>query len=180
MKTIHNYIAEKLKLGKNLNIKFNLDELIDQNITLYDSTSDFEEEDDESVMWDDCVDAIDNISEKYNYFIAFQYESIMKAKETAIKKHENVEPYKISEALREITEYVMSGKDMGYAVRLVGGHMEIDCINSGSRSTYYIYALSSEGYDRVSAYWEGDESEPNIDFLYSDEQQKYIVPIEDY
>ncbi len=176
MKNINNFILEKLNLSKTKNI-VDLDDLNGDKIVLYDSTADFEEEDDESYMWDDCNEELSRINNEYSGFIAFKFNSIMKSKEIADKKHQDVEPYEVQEVLTDITERIMDGKDAGYAVRLVGGHMEIDCINSGNRSTYYIYALTSEGYDRVSSYWEGDEEEPNIDFLYTDENEKYITAI---
>ena len=188
MKNLNNYIVEhleystfpiteRLHINKDSKPGIDLDNLIDQNITLYDDTK-IDADDDRDVLWDDCERELANFNDVYDYYILFKFNSMMKSKEIAAKNDKIVEPIEIFDDLNGVKDYIITGKDAGYAVRLVGGHIEIDCINSGSRATYYIYALTPEGYDRLSAFLEGDESEPNIDFLYTNEDQKYIIPIE--
>lgn len=170
MKLINNYISEKLVINKQIKGQYNPDLLNQENIVLYKS-----EEDD----WqdEDYREEIKNIEKNYSYFMCTKFSSLGSSKSIKGGYDPDNDIYDIQEYdLEHIVDNVITGKDLGYDVRLTGGHIEIDCINSGSRATYYIYSLSHETYDKLAAWWEGDEDVDNLKFLY---QKGAIIPIED-
>ena len=162
MKQITNYIIEKFKINsKNAKdiITFNPDDLNNDNQTLYDSEDQGEEEGDNEVFWEDFLEEVKQLNKKYWYYIAFKYHSMSKSK----NYEKDILDY--SEGLKDIIDSIITGKDLGYKVKLVGGHLEIDCINSGHRATYYIYALSQETYETLEAFFAGEEGIDNLNFL---------------
>jgi hypothetical protein len=70
---------------------------------------------------------------------------------------------------------IITGKDLGYEARMVNGHIEIDCINSGSRATYYIYAIKEDVIDEIDDWLDGDAEYDMWEFLVKKEN---IIPIE--
>ena len=80
-----------------------------------------------------------------------------------------------SDDLDNIKGRIITGHDLGYEVRISHGHIEIDCINSGSRATYYIYSLNDKSYEDIESWFDGDLENDKLDFLY---QQGNIIPIE--
>ena len=171
MKTLTNFIQEKYLINNDTNTEVDLDNLTKEKIVLYDDTAyDEEDIDDKDGDWYNCTEDLKNINNEYDHFLAFKGKSIMNISSTAqndvfsIKEYYN---YKLD--LYDIL-YKIINNDLGYAIRINGGHIEIDCINSGSRCTYYIYAISGEGDCKI-------EDEEFLDF-YTDYDHKYVIPIE--
>ncbi len=166
MKTINDFIKEAL-IKKDTEISHNIDvdHLIKDNFILYDDTDpDCDEKD-----WDDCENDFYEIDGNYNFFLCCKDQSLMK-----LKDYRKIETVTVN--LDDIIKTVITGKDYGYAVRINYGHIEIDCINSGSRRTYYIYAISENAYDEIESYLYGDmdESDFDIGFIYN---EKDVIPI---
>ena len=166
MKKLDNYILEALikkdtKIGTNIDV----DHLIKDNFTLYDDTDpDCDDQD-----WEDCKNNFDEIDSKYDFFLCCRDQSLMK-----LKNYNNIKNVTVN--LDGIIRTVITGNDYGYAVRMSYGHIEIDCINSGSRRTYYVYAISEKAYDEIDSYLWGDmdESDFDISFIYN---EKDVIPI---
>ena len=176
MKELNIYLIEKLHLDKHISNQFNIDEISEKDeIYLYDDDADVEEEGDRDIFWDDCKSELETLNKKYLGYIVFQFDSL-----GSIKKDITDDViYMIDGDLGVITDKIISGKDLGYDVKIKGGHLEIHCINSGSRGIYYIYALTQEGMNICSEYERGESDEPeNLNFLKTDEEHKYITPIE--
>ena len=188
MKKINNFILEKLKISKTsfmleklkINSKskicgYGVDRLNDIKTVLYsDIDNEKKDEDDVAVEYNDFIDTIENIDGEYPGFIVSRYNSLEKIKGKDNKVFiKTVNDY--SNNLSEIKDRIITGKDLGYEVRLAYGHLEFDCINSGSRATYYVYALSHEAYSWVELWFEGDEGFQDLNFLY---EEGNIIPIE--
>ena len=171
------YIQEKLKINSNSKVdnKFDPERLTDHRFVLYDSQS-YENENEEASEWNDCGQTLRTYDGQADGFFICQYEPISK-----IKNFEK-SIYHIGNDLIVCRDKVISGHDLGYEIRYEYGHLEIDCINSGSRSTYYIYALSKNGYDKITTWWvspdelEGNTDEEKLAFLF---EEGNIIPIED-
>jgi len=170
------YIQEKLKINSNSNVdnKFDPERLTDHRFVLYDSQS-YENEDDEAVDWKDCEDSLMSYDDQASGFIACD-NPISKIKNYS--KDINL----IDEDLLLLRERIVTGKDLGYEIRYEYGHLEFDCINSGSRRTFYIYGLSENAYDKIITWWEspdeleGDTDEEKLAFLFDEGN---IIPLED-
>lgn len=161
MKQLNNFIIEKLKINKDIKVNnYNPDELNNQNELFYDS------EDTSLVEESDYI--IDDINNNAEGFFCCRYDSLSKIYGKSEKVFEDT-LYEICVDLHDMFEKVITGKDAGYEGRIKGGHIEIDCINSGSRSTYYIYSINKRGYDELCAWFEaGWEEVESLDFLYEE------------
>jgi hypothetical protein len=176
MNNLSQYIIEKLHLNKDIHHQFNIDNISpNDEVYLYDDDADVEEEGDRDIFWDDCKSELDTINKNYTGFIAFQFDSL-----GSIKKDITDDViYNFSDDLDKITDKIITGKDLGYNVLIKGGHLEIHALNSGSRGIYYIYALTNDGYNICYDYIVRGEEEPeNLNLLKTDEENKYITPIE--
>ena len=178
MNNIKEYIIEKLKINSNskVNDDFDPDRLTDRRFVLYDSQS-YDNEDEEVLEWDECLDTLKSYNNQINGgFFVCRYEPITKTKKISTTI------YHIDNDLMKIKNKVFTGNDIGYELRYEYGHLEFDCINSGSRRTFYIYGLSQEGYDKLDIWWnypdelEGDTDEEKLSFLF---EEGNIIPIED-
>lgn len=168
MNPISQYISEKLLINKNIKIQFNPDELNGDEELLY-SSSDYEDEDDNSIAWEDCDNEISSIDKKFDYFLMTRFNSLSESKDLE-KDLYAYAPCHENGDLHDLINDDAITKSQGLDIRLKGGHIELDAINSGSRATYYIYALSHEAYDEISAWYEGGEEEvPSLDFLFKPE-----------
>lgn len=171
MKNIKEILIEKLILNKNSKKNYNVDELNNDNIILYDSSS---EEDEDTLDWEDTQNQLKDIDDNYDGFVLCRFNSLSKSKNL----EKDVIDY--GEDLQEISEKILNGKDLGYEIKLVKGHLEFHCINSGSRAIYYIYALSEEGYQKIETYFDepesldGDDSDKLLFLL----EEGNILPIE--
>ena len=170
MKKLNQFIKEGLKVSTKSKIKDSYDpDYLDegQKEMLYDDT-DYEDEDEQNVAWNDCNRILIKIDKDIDGFL------LMK---NFISKSKNIEnDYKdIFKYLEDCKDEVVTGNDYGYAFRLNNGHLEIDCINSGSRGTYYIYGLSKEGYELIDDWQQGEVEDKTLEeILY---QQGVIEPI---
>ena len=168
MKSINLYISEKLIINKNTKVSFNPDELNGDEELLY-SSSDYEDEDDDNIAWEDCDNEISSIDRKFDYFLMTRFNSLSESKDLE-KDLYAYAPCQENGDLHDLINDDVITKSQGLDIRLKGGHIEVDAINSGSRATYYIYALSHEAYDEISAWYEGEEEEvPSLDFLFKPE-----------
>lgn len=170
MKTLKSIIHERLIINKHIKPSFNVDDLTNDDITLYNDRE-CDDEDMQDMQWDYCQNILDEINNhKGNCgFICTKFKSLGKSK----KIEEDL--VFVEEDLDDIVSKIITGKDYGYEVRLVGGHLELECINSGSSGTYYIYKLSPLAMGHMQDWWDGDEDQKSLAFLYGEES---IVPIE--
>ena len=136
MKNLKDIILEKLKINSNSKVsnKFDPERLTDHRFVLYDSQS-YENEDDETVDWKDCEDSLMSYGDQAAGFIAC---------DNPISKIKNYSKdiALTDDDLLSLRDRIVTGKDLGYEIRYEYGHLEFDCINSGSRRTFYIYGLS--------------------------------------
>ena len=166
MKQLNIYISEKLKIDKDSKSKFNPDfleggnknRLIYSDVDNENAEIDNTENDASDDLWTNFDVINDNIRD--GAFLTFQFDSISDAKD----KHKAA--YDVDNSLTRTLERIIDGKDLGYEVRIKDGHLEVDCINSGSRGTYYIYGLTKKGYEELDE-WCNDNSLPN-DCLYDE------------
>lgn len=166
MKNIDHYILEKLNV-KNIDIKYDVDDLINQNELLYSDNDEYND------CWNECKEEIKNISIKYYKKIGGYIITPTKLSKLNPDSLEN--KIDIYEDIEDAIDTICTGKDMGYEIYLRGGHFEIDVINSGSRSTYYIYGIESTAWDHLSAWWEGDDDIKSLSFIFAEGS---IIPIE--
>ena len=173
MKALNTYINEKLVLSKDTfkGPEYNPDSLSDEYIILY-STEDDENDDEEGYdYFDDFIDQIVEADKNYDGYVVFNSSlSDIKNKYEKnniqdIKDNDIVNRYVYLE--QAIKKYV-NGNDLGNEVRLAYGHIEIDCINSGSRATYYIYAISPDISSDVEEWFEGSEEINLYNILYTE------------
>ena len=168
MKKINTYIIEKLKkLNRSSTFKYNPNDLNNDNIILY---SDCGDEDEQDTTWHQCKYKLDAINDAYDGFIAFKLKPLS---ETDLTNDYCLKD--LSTDLEDLVNEYITGNDAGYEVRLNGGHLEIDCINSGSRMTYYIYALDQENYDLVSDWYQGENEPKDLTFLLNEDVIQEIV-----
>lgn len=153
MININQYILEKLKISKDSKYKFNPDEMEGPSILFYDDSDPDEESD-----YDYLKDVLDKIDNEYEGFALFRWDSISDCKDF-YKSFEMV-----TSDLKRITERAMDGRSMGYAVKLDKGRLIIDNINSGSRASYYIYALTNDGYNKLTDFLEEEIEDTSIFF----------------
>ena len=167
MKELNNYILEKLnKINRSSTFTYNPDDLNNDNIILY---SDLGDEDEQDSIWSQCKHKLDEINDVYDGFIAFKRKPIS---ETDLTDDFCLKD--LNTDLEDLVNEYITGNDAGYEVRLKGGHLEIDCINSGSRMTYYIYALDQEIYDFVDDWYQGEEEPKDLTFLLNEDAIKEI------
>ena len=173
MKQLYNIIQEKLVINKHSKIKYNVDSLTNDNITLYDD-QECDDEDMQDMQWDYCQNILNEIDKKLNCsgYLILKFKSLGKLDPNKLINDNHI--LGIDQYLEKCIDEVITGKDYGYKVRLVGGHLEIDCINSGSCGTYYIYAIEKTAWDHLTAWYEGDDEVNSLAFLYAKES---IVPI---
>ena len=166
MKNFKDIILEKLILNKSVKSIYNPDHLNNNKSVLYSDRWDFDEDEDRDVSWESCqmdLNRIDDfVYKQHGGFMSFKYNSLSKSKDI-----EN-DIQDVDNDLDNFIDKIITGKDYGYEVRVQNGHIEIDCINSGSHATYYIYALDSSAWDHLDAYWNrGDEDIKSLSFLYA-------------
>lgn len=168
MKNLNNYISEKLNIGKDFKIPYYVDDLTNQDMVLY---SDVDDELD--IDWNDFKDELDQIGDKYDRTVGgyfFCAKPLSKYNGQTLLEH-----ITCLEFIDDVISEICTGKDAGYVIKLVHGHIEVSAINSGSRSTYYIYAVEPKMYDRLLAWYEGDDSIESLDFIF---EKGTIIPIE--
>jgi hypothetical protein len=142
-------LTNKSKIGK----PYNPDELNDDNDEPEILYSDMEEDnaDDE---WDCFKEDMKYLEEKYYGFLVTQFTSLSNI---TVKELERKLWRNSRQLIADIIDEIVNGKAMGYEISLVGGHIEIDCINSGSRGTYYVYAFDNdENYIKMID-WAGND-----------------------
>ena len=162
MKQLKEYIQEKLHVGKYQN-KYNPDDLNGDNELIY---SDMDDEDTEADSYNDFIDTIDRLNKNYIGFIVCRFDSLSKIQGNTKLYEKTINDY--SDDLTEIKDRIITGKDLGYEVRLSHGHLEFDCVNSGSRATYYVYALEGAAYNDIEEWFNGDLENDKLDFLYKE------------
>ena len=167
MKKLNTYIIEKLKINKSAQYKSNPDYIEGgSNRLIY---SDVDSENAEETEGDEMWYRMDVINDNHDGgFISFQYDSISDS------DNFNKSAYDLNQSLTEMLKKIIDGKDLGYEVRTKDGHLEVDCINSGSRATYYIYALSSEGYQIADDELDENDNKRNWSWLFD---EKNFEPI---
>jgi hypothetical protein len=166
MKSLVETINEKLKITKGCG-NFNPDETDSNVTTIYDSDCE-----DEEAEWDDFCYLIDKLEKDIDGFLLMD-EQISKSKNLE-NDADNVYIY-----WDDIKNKIITGKDYGYRVRIDSGHIEIDCINSGSSNTYYVYGLSKDGLMKLEEWFEGEEEYELKDLLF-DENNYVIINIDKY
>jgi len=173
MKTLNNYIIEKFKINSHNSkgaSKYNPDDLNGDDTLIY---SDMNNEDDEGDSYNDFIDTMESINSNYTHFIVCKFNSLSKIEGKTNIYEKTINDY--SDDLNNIKGRIITGHDLGYEVRISHGHIEIDCVNSGSRATYYIYSLNDKSYEDIESWFDGDLENDKLDFLY---QQGNIIPIE--
>ena len=148
MKQINNFIQEKLKVNSKSKInEYDPDFLNNFTEVIYS------EDDEDTDYWNYCESELKRINKNYSGFVVTRWNSISQIKDF----DKDVNDY--SDDLEEIKDRIITGKDLGYEVRVSHGHLEFDCINSGSRGTYYVYALKDTAYADIEAWFDGEEDE---------------------
>ena len=142
-------LTNKSKIGK----PYNPDELNDDNDEAEILYSDMEEDnaDDE---WDCFKEDMKYLEDKYYGFLVTQFTSLSNI---TVKELERKLWRNSRQLIDDIINEIVNGKDLGYEISLVGGHLEIDCINSGSRGTYYVYAFDNDESYRKMIDWAGND-----------------------
>ena len=142
-------LTNKSKIGK----PYNPDELNDDNDEAEILYSDMEEDNAED-EWDCFKEDMKYLEDKYYGFLVTQFTSLSNI---TVKELERKLWRNSRQLIDDIIDEIVNGKDLGYEISLVGGHLEIDCINSGSRGTYYVYAFDNdENYIKMID-WAGND-----------------------
>ncbi len=156
MKRIDTYIQEKLHINKNVKLVYNPDDLNNIEIVLY---SDYSDEDNEQRDQDfiDMQDFIEETDNKYDGHFIILYDISKRTYHNVLNDIKNSTELDIThnDTLSNIYSNIVTGKDAGYEFKLWHGHVEIDCINSGSRNTYSIYAISDNMNKLIDNYLSG-------------------------
>ena len=161
MKQLNSFINEKLKINSKSKIGgYDPDMLNDELYILYDDTNDSENDE---VYWEDALDELKQINDKYDGFVVCRWESLTEIKNKKRHLDQYVNDY--SDDLELIQNRIITGRDYGYRIRLVYGHLEFECINSGSSATYYVYALNDKAYEKIEEWFDTPESLDNEDDL---------------
>jgi len=169
MKKIKEFIIEKLKINKSINNSFDPDNLNNDNEVIYSDL------DDKFTMksYNDFMDKVNNeLNKKYEGFIVCKYNPLSWLKDKNNKEVEDT-IYNYSNKLSSIFNILITDKYDNCEIKLVKGHLEVTCVNSKSKETYYIYACTKDTYNKVEEYFKGDEID--IDFLFIENN---IIPIE--
>ena len=167
MKSFKQFINEKILINKTSQYSYNPDYLPGHSSEMWDS-------EDEESYYEDFIEDINYLENKYEHFICFRFYPISKCNVKNLT--DRLMEYDIS--LQTFIESdIITGDDLGYEVRLKDGHIEIDAINSGSRGTYYIYACSDKVFEYIKDLYEDDEGEPEelYKLLFTEGE---ILPIE--
>lgn len=169
MKTLLEIINEKLKITKS-GYTFNPDTMDDKITIIYDSTD--TDEDTESTDFEEYEELMGQIEKDIDGFLLTN---------KLISKSKNIENDVDNVYIywTDITDKIITGKDYGYRIRIDSGHIEIDCINSGSSNTYYIYGLSKDGMMKLEEWFAGEEEYSLKDLLF-DEKNYVIIDINNY
>ena len=179
MKEINTYIVEKLTLSQKKTYT-SIDSLTGDNLVMYSDRWD-EDEDTLNMDWEDAQSQLKEIDKDLDCggYLIIKYKSLGEIQNKKIENNISVLDQclqSIEKDLETCIDTVITGKDYGYEIRMVGGHLEIDCINSGSCVTYYIYAIEKTAWDHLEAYWEGNDEVNSLAFLYAEGS---LVPIEE-
>ena len=167
MKSFKQFINEKILIDKTSKYSYNPDYLPRHSSEMWYS-------EDEESYYEDFIEDINYLENKYEHFICFRFYPISKCNVKNLT--DRLMEYDIS--LQTFIESdIITGDDLGYEVRLKDGHIEIDAINSGSRGTYYIYACSDTLFEYIKDLYEDDEGEPEelYKLLFTEGE---ILPIE--
>lgn len=164
MKSLSDLLTEKLHINKNYQNAFNPDDFNNDNIKLWNS-----EDDDQDIEYQDLESWLDNLSDKFDGFIRINDEPLSKN-----DNFENVCTY--DDDVTGLVLTLLTGRDAGYEIRLVSGHIEVDAINSGCRRHFYIYALTKNANELVCKWLDDEEDVSNLKFLF---KKGYIAEIQD-
>lgn len=143
-------INEKLIINKNTIAAYSPDELNNDEEVLY---SDMEEDNSEN-EWDNVKEDLKYLDDKYYGFLVTQFKRLSEIK---VEQLERTLYRNSRQLIDDIIDEIVNGKDLGYEITLVNGHLEIDCINSGSRGTYYVYAIDDEENYSKMVDWAGND-----------------------
>lgn len=167
MKNLNQYITEKFKISKDINSTFSPDEMDGNDIFIYSDEPDDEGESQADGRYLNAVNK--NIDNKYYGFISF-YNEI-----TYNKKPLDDRFIMIQKDFEKVFEKTVNGKDAGYEIKLSKGRYMIDAINSGSRTSIYIYALTKKGYDEIM-FWV-DNGTDSTDCFYNEDNFEEIKDV---
>ena len=167
MKSLKQFINEKILINKTSKYSYNPDYLSSHSSEMWDS-------EDEDSYYENFIEDINYLEEKYDHFICFRFYSISECNVKNLT--DRLIEYDL-DLQTLIEKRIITGNDLGYEVRLKDGHIEVDAINSGSRGTYYIYACSDEVFEYIRDFYELDEgeSEELYKLLFTEGE---ILPIE--
>ena len=166
MKDIHKFIQEKLIINKDTECHYDPNDLNNTSEILF-NTSDDDDDDLGAEEYDSTINHVADLFEKnkaYGAFAIYDY-TLTELKEKNIN---NID-YELNRNSDKLIDKLFNWRDQGYELRLHHGHIELDCINSGSRATWYIYGLSEDAYIHVEDYFDGEDYVKNLDFLYKPE-----------
>ena len=167
MKSFKQFINEKILINKTSQYSYNPDYLLAHSSEMWDS-------EDEDSYYEDFIEDINYLENKYEHFICFRFYPISKCNVKNLT--DRLIEYDLD--LQTLIEKdIITGNDLGYEVRLKDGHIEVDAINSGARATYYIYACSDKVFEYIRDLYEDDEGEPEelYKLLFTEGE---ILPIE--
>ena len=164
MKTINQYIVERLKLNKDSKIKYDPNFIEAYEEVLYDSSDASDEYEDES-NWNSCERMIDKLNKNYDGFIWCKYDKLMNDP----KKDYNIE--NISDDLNNLSNDIIGkGDAYNYEYVLKDGHLEVRMGFNGGHSTQYVYALNGENWNKLYDYYNGyldeDDEFEDLSFLF--------------
>ena len=165
MKHLCNFINEKLKINKHSRLYFNPDQLCDENV-VFDLIDDFDDTPEDLAM------IINGVDDQFSLFCSFKFAPLSKLDFTKPKDQDALKDY--MDSFRKIYEGIVTGRDLGYELRFINGHIEIHCINSGGRGIYYIYAINDDFEEMLTNAFEDDNFEI-LSILQTDEN--IIKPI---
>lgn len=140
-------INEKLSINKDTITAYNPDALNGDNELLYSSESDDDN-------WEDVKEELNYLEDKYYGFLVTQFKQLS---EITAKQLERTLYRNSRQLIEDIIDEIVNGKDLGYEIKLICGHLEIDCLNSGSRATYYVYAFDDEENYSKMVDWAGND-----------------------
>lgn len=140
-------INEKLSINKDTITAYNPDALNGDNELLYSSESDDDN-------WEDVKEELNYLEDKYYGFLVTQFKQLS---EITAKQLERTLYRNSRQLIEDIIDEIVNGKDLGYEIKLICGHLEIDCLNSGSRATYYVYAFDDDENYKKMIDWAGND-----------------------
>lgn len=169
MKEIHKFIQEKLIINKDTDCHYDPNDLNNESEELFDTSSYEDDNDLGAEEYDSIINHVADLFEKNKAYGAFAIRghTLTELKEKNIDV--NRIKYELNRNSDELIDKLFTWKDQGYKLRLHHGHIELDCINSGSRVTWYIYGLAEDAFIHVEDYFDGEDYVKNLDFLYKPE-----------